>query len=101
MSGSTQRWPTHRSLRKRPLLLPFGHKLFRFGGIKPQASAAQRDAENVRDLAQPNERFHDRLDLDLEQLGVETRFQARGGAFASKRPLSMKPTSVQRSASSM
>src|SRR5205085_8802668 len=55
-----------------PPSLPFADELFGICCVKAQAAAAQRDTENPGHFAQPNQRRHQRLDIDLEQLRLET-----------------------------
>src|SRR3954463_10270621 len=62
----------HLQLRKRPFVLPLRHQTFGVRRINAQTAASQRDAENFRNIAELNERRHQRLHVHLEQLRLET-----------------------------
>src|SRR5947207_1625459 len=69
---------------KRPVRLPGRNQSFRIGRINPEGTTAQGNAKNPWKIAQPNQRRHYRIDIDLEQFGAKARFQVSRGRFGQQ-----------------
>src|ERR1043165_3260679 len=76
---------------ERPPRFPFVDELLRVNRVETQTAAAQGDAENPGHFAQPDQRRHHRLDIDLEQLRLKTFLQPARRRFGEEPALLDEP----------